>query len=330
MYNLVELFGRFVTQRRRPAIVLGALTLAGAVQAGVVLAGVSSHGSPEAAQSLRAPVVASAGKAIVGHSLKNDVSPPLRSIRPARYLPMAEHEASPNPRVPVAPGFRPDAARQAAHYPDSMPEPILTFDGIAFPGVSCNCAPPDTNGEVGLTQYVQIVNEAVQVFDKTTGSSLLGPIAIAALWQGFGGLCQNNVAGDPVVLYDQLANRWLVTQFAGIDLPTDECIAVSQTGDATGAWNRYDFHLGHQLLRLPAPRGLAGRLLHGHERLQLVRDDVHRPAAVRVRPRRDAVGRSGDLRHLRHAAAERTARCFRATSTASTCRRRAHRIRSSR
>jgi hypothetical protein len=49
------------------------------------------------------------------------------------------------------------------------------FNGISFPGVACNCAPPDTNGEVGSTQYVQMVNEGFQVFDKTTGASLLGP-----------------------------------------------------------------------------------------------------------------------------------------------------------
>jgi hypothetical protein len=65
-----------------------------------------------------------------------------------------------------------------------------------------------------------------------------------SLWNGFGGACQNSGDGDSVVLYDQLANRWVVTQFAGSGVPTDECIAVSQTSDATGAWFRYGFHLG--------------------------------------------------------------------------------------
>ena len=60
----------------------------------------------------------------------------------------------------------------------NMPSPILNFNGIGFPGVACNCAPPDTNGEVGATQYVQIVNEGFQVFDKTTGASVLGPVGI--------------------------------------------------------------------------------------------------------------------------------------------------------
>ena len=63
--------------------------------------------------------------------------------------------------------------------PLAMPTPILNFDGIPFPGVGCNCAPPDTDGEVGATQYVQMVNEGYQVFNKTTGASLLGPVGIA-------------------------------------------------------------------------------------------------------------------------------------------------------
>jgi hypothetical protein len=132
-----------------------------------------------------------------------------------------------------------------------MPGTTLNFNGIPFPGVACNCAPPDTNGEVGATQYVQIVNEGFQVFSKSTGGSVFGPAGITTLWNGFGGVCQNNGDGDPVVLYDQLANRWVITQFAGVSVPTDECIAVSTTNDATGTWNRYGFHLGSNFFDYP-------------------------------------------------------------------------------
>jgi hypothetical protein len=92
--------------------------------------------------------------------------------------------------------------------------PGLNFNGIPFPGVVCNCAPPDTDGYVGLTQYVQIVNEGYQVFDKATGNSVLGPLSIRSIWAGFGGVCQTAGDGDPVVLYDRMANRWLISQFA--------------------------------------------------------------------------------------------------------------------
>src|SRR5438132_8433572 len=80
---------------------------------------------------------------------------------------------------------------------------------------------------------------------------MLGPSCITTLWSGFGGVCQNNGSGDPVVLYDQIANRWVITQFAGVSVPTDECIAVSTTSDATGSYNRYDFHLGSNFFDYP-------------------------------------------------------------------------------
>jgi len=53
------------------------------------------------------------------------------------------------------------------------------------------------------------------------------------------------------VMYDQIANRWVITQFAGVSVPTDECIAVSTTSDATGSYNRYGFHLGSNFFDYP-------------------------------------------------------------------------------
>jgi hypothetical protein len=89
------------------------------------------------------------------------------------------------------------------------------------------------------------------VFDKTTGGSLLGPSGISTIWGGFGGVCESNGNGDPVVMYDQLADRWVISQFAGTSVPTDECVAVSTTGDATGSYHRYDFHLGSNFFDYP-------------------------------------------------------------------------------
>src|SRR5439155_1161279 len=195
---------------------------------------------------------------IVGASVHNDTSPPLRDMKQAKVARKAEKEANENPKVPATLKHvdSPDTAVQSyslmmSLFAPNMPSPLLNFDGIAFPGVACNCAPPDTNGEVGATQYVQIVNEGFQVFNKTTGASMLGPSGITTLWSGFGGVCQNNGSGDPVVLYDQIANRWIISQFAGVSVPTDECIAVSTTSDATGSFNRYDFHLGSNFFDYP-------------------------------------------------------------------------------
>jgi hypothetical protein len=190
---------------------------------------------------------------IVGASYHNDTSPPLRDMKPLPIELQGEREANENPTVPSSHVDSPDEVVQNGHVtePSAMPAAILNFDGIAFPGVVCNCAPPDTDGEVGLTQYVQIVNEGYQVFNKTTGASVLGPVAISTIWTGFTGLCEFNGHGDPVVLYDQLANRWLISQFAGTSVPTDECIAISTTADATGSYNRYGFHLGTNYFDYP-------------------------------------------------------------------------------
>jgi hypothetical protein len=193
---------------------------------------------------------------IVGASVHNDTSPPLRDMKQTRVGKKVEHEANENPKLPTN---HKDSSDPVVQGPNSLmafsglnvPSPILNFDGIGFPGVSCNCAPPDTNGEVGASQYVQMVNEGYQVFNKNTGASQLGPSGITTLWSGFGGVCQNNGSGDPVVMYDQIANRWVITQFAGVSVPTDECIAVSTTSDATGSYNRYAFHLGSNFFDYP-------------------------------------------------------------------------------
>jgi len=103
-------------------------------------------------------------------------------------------------------------------------------------------APPDTTGAVGATQYVQWVNSSFAVFNKSTGAAVYGPVAGNTLFSGFGGACETSNDGDPVVQYDKLADRWVLMQFA---VPTGgpyfQCVAVSQTSDATGAYNRYAF-----------------------------------------------------------------------------------------
>src|SRR5439155_1417787 len=239
--------------RRRVGVVAALFALAVLVQAAVVFAGGSSHTTGPSAVSGSTPLAmaGSSGRVYVGHSYKNDVSPALRESPALPLKALPEREAAANPRIGRHRNAS-DPIVQRTLAPASMPAPTLNFEGIPFPGVGCSCAPPDTNGEVGATQYVQIVNEGFQVFDKSTGASVFGPAGITTLWNGFGGVCQNNGDGDPVVLYDQLANRWVITQFAGVSVPTDECIAVSQTSDATGSWFRYGFHLGSNFFHFHA------------------------------------------------------------------------------
>jgi hypothetical protein len=189
-------------------------------------------------------------------SYHNDTSPPLRDLRSLPVPPSLEREANENPEVPnnhidsPDPVIQNSSASSLGPMAPNMPSPILNFDGIFYPGGTCFCAPPDTNGAVGLTQYVQIVNEAYQVFEKRTGTPLLPPLPISSIWTGFGGVCESAGRGDPIALYDHLADRWIISQFAGPGV-TDECVAVSTTSDATGTYNRYGFHLGSSFFDYP-------------------------------------------------------------------------------
>jgi len=222
----------------------------------------SSVSDDKLRQNLVKPIAAKVQKQgsliFTGASIQNDTSPNLRDMKPQPYEGKGEErEAAENPKIPHNHKDSPDTAVQnevsslMALIAPSIPSPTLNIAGIPFPGVACNCAPPDTDGEVGQTQYVQIVNEGFQVFNKTTGASIFGPVGISTVWSGFGGVCQTNGDGDPIVIYDQLANRWVISQFAGAGVPTDECVAVSTTNDASGSYNRYDFHLGTNFFDYP-------------------------------------------------------------------------------
>jgi hypothetical protein len=136
--------------------------------------------------------------------------------------------------VQAAPSFAPSAATTTG----------LNFAGVGNGdyGFAPNAAPPDTNGVVGATQYVQWVNESFAVFNKTTGAIAPGfPKQGNTPWAGFGGGCETNNDGDPVVQYDKAANRWILTQFSVSTTPFLQCVAVSTTSDATGTYARYAF-----------------------------------------------------------------------------------------
>jgi len=114
-----------------------------------------------------------------------------------------------------------------------------------FGGVNNNysVAPPDTDGDVGHDHYLQMVNNGFAIWDKS-GNLLYGPVDNITLWDGFDGPWSQTNDGDPVVIYDEYANRWVATQFSLPNYPVGpfyELIAVSQTSDPLGAWNRYAF-----------------------------------------------------------------------------------------
>ena len=126
---------------------------------------------------------------------------------------------------------------------ESVPELAITL-GFNFDGMNGQQAggviPPDTNGAVGDNQFFLITNFAFSIYNKSTGNIQVGPLLINTIWKGFGGQCESGNGGDPVVLFDKLANRWLLEQLE-YSSSYQICIAVSQTDDATGAYNLYSY-----------------------------------------------------------------------------------------
>jgi len=125
----------------------------------------------------------------------------------------------------------------------TMPAPLLTFEGGAA-AQFCGCAPPDSDGDVGPNHYIETINVAFKIFDKN-GNGLVGPTTYNSFFAPLTGTpcgsSQND--GDPYVLYDPVANRWLISDFAFPSFPGSsfwQCIAVSQTSDpVSGGWFLY-------------------------------------------------------------------------------------------
>ncbi|MGV8041178.1 MAG: PQQ-binding-like beta-propeller repeat protein [Thermoanaerobaculaceae bacterium] len=176
------------------------------------------------------------------------LQPPVRKVPPDPDVPL--------PTLPDQPQGAPHVF-QTWDGPLAMPSPLVSFQGIgqgfSGPGGTYNVwsVPPDTTGDVGPHHYVQWVNTAFAVFSKT-GTVLYGPAGGSTLWSGFGGGCEMYDDGDPIVQYDQLADRWLMTQFAVGDASNNlQCIAVSTSPDPTGSYYRYAFSFGSQMNDYP-------------------------------------------------------------------------------
>ena len=155
---------------------------------------------------------------------------PLRDM-PNRVPEKEGHRDKPI-RLLVAPASTgaPDTALQTTATSAPTVGNVTSFDGVgegAF-GFVPNAAPPDTNGSVGLTQYVQWVNESFAVFSKT-GTLLAGPTAGNTLFQALGAThpCAVHNDGDVIAQYDKAANRWVLTQFA----VTDSSVRDSESKD---------------------------------------------------------------------------------------------------
>ncbi|HEX6716954.1 MAG TPA: hypothetical protein VF088_07575, partial [Pyrinomonadaceae bacterium] len=166
------------------------------------------------------------------------VKPKIKKPRPEPKDPGPELLASAGPDTALQP-FAPAAP---------APTPNANFPGLDFANWGAGW-PPDTNGDVGPNHYIQLVNTSIGIFNKATG------VRVAAFTfdtffsqQPTGTPCDNNNQGDPVVLYDALSDRWIISDFAWSNYTSGamyQCMAVSRTGDpVSGGWFFYAWQTG--------------------------------------------------------------------------------------
>ncbi len=169
-------------------------------------------------------------------------------------------------------------------------------------------APPDTTGDVGPNHYVQWVNLRYSVYNlmRDTNNQITAfnvasgfPKNGNTIWQGFGGRCETDNDGDPLVQYDQAANRWILTQFAVSSSPYYQCVAVSTTADPTGTYHRYAYSFGNDFNDFPKMgiwgdayvitynifkrgRTFTGNMVCGYERAQMLGGGVARQVCAKT------------------------------------------------
>jgi len=191
-------------------------------------------------------------KPMITRPLHHDASPPLWLVERLFDEGAAAFDHEPGPLPHRGPALEAESEEReseaealAAPFPQPAPALALGFEGVSNRD---NRVPPDTVADVGPNHVVQWVNTSFAIWDKQ-GHLLYGPVNGRTLWNGFGGICETHESGDPIVLYDSLADRWLMSQLA-FDIPNNfhQCIAISQTADPTGGWYRYDFLFSNTLL----------------------------------------------------------------------------------
>ena len=189
---------------------------------------------------------------IVGQAVAFDVSPPLTVLARERKPPAIKGGEVRPDRGPVVAdhGFSGSSvARQASVAAPNIPAPLTSFEGLSnqdnFNVFGGRVNPPDPVGDVSRNYYVEMINLVFGIYNKS-GTLLLGPLDIGTLWAGFSVPDCSDPSGDPIVVYDQLADRWLLSQFTTSgdtdpNKPYWNCVAISKTSNPTGQYYRYAF-----------------------------------------------------------------------------------------
>jgi hypothetical protein len=221
----------------------------------ITIAALAGTLSAEATPNQTSVKTARGSKPTFSNNVAFDVSPTLRQLAARRITPplpeedQGEVREEHGPEATESDNYFTDTAVQNNAPQLTIPNTVTNFEGLSnqdnFNIFGGRVNPPDPVGDVGPNNYVEMTNLTFAIFDKQ-GNKLLGPVDTGTLWDGFVVPDCTDPSGDPVVVYDQFADRWLLSQFTtrGLDdpsLPFYNCVAISVTGDPTGAYYRYAF-----------------------------------------------------------------------------------------
>ncbi|HEV2246498.1 MAG TPA: hypothetical protein VGW37_07575 [Terriglobia bacterium] len=217
------------------------------------------------AQNLRGPVhITSVAHGVTHPPASSGASTSKKIFGPARVIPLhrpadtglAIHGGG-GESGPAAPtvGNWADADVQTAYSPSQLTVSNV-FGGVNFTGQ----IPPDENLSVGInttganpvTQIVDVVNTSYTIF-TSSGQGIKSDYLNGLFASLTSSMCSSVNGGDGIVLFDKLDGRWIISQLAYNSTFTDDhlCLAISQTSDATGAYNAYDFSFGSNLPDYP-------------------------------------------------------------------------------
>ncbi|MCX7696777.1 MAG: immunoglobulin domain-containing protein [Bacteroidales bacterium] len=175
---------------------------------------------------------------VIKYPVYFDISPPLRDLgidppkEKGKKVDVKKPPLQPNPNVkeiievdPVLQNF----------LPASKATPQIV---VQFAGPNNSSFPPDANGSVGPNHYFQAYNVQYKIYNKQ-GNTVAGPTNYNTLFSGVTGSSYND--GDPIILYDENAQRWLAAEFSVSGSNDYMLIAVSTSSDPTGTWYRWSF-----------------------------------------------------------------------------------------
>ena len=188
----------------------------------------------------KTPALRDMARSAAPRAARSVASDEVRDIRPDRGPVAVDQGFSGDGAIRESSALRAAAASSVA----AISAPIANFEGLSnldnFNVFGFRVNPPDPVGDVGPNHYVEMINLVFGVYDKQ-GNLLLGPVDTGTLWADFPIEDCTDPSGDPIVVYDQFVDRWILTQFTTRGPKYYDCVAISQTGDPTGTYYRYAF-----------------------------------------------------------------------------------------